>query len=82
MTIAQAKALIKKCRKKKWNVHIREKYNHGQGVLSYLARYLKGGPISNSRIVAIRDNQVTFHIGREKKQLLTLPIAEFIHRFL
>ena len=82
LTIDQAKRLIKKCWKKKWNIHIREKYTHGKGVLTYLARYLKGGPISNSRIVAIRDNQVTFHVGREKKQLMTLTIEEFIQRFL
>ncbi|MBW1960006.1 MAG: transposase [Deltaproteobacteria bacterium] len=27
---------------------------------AYLARYLKGGPISNSRIIRVTDNNVTF----------------------
>src|SRR5262249_46009479 len=39
-------------RKTKWNVHIRERYRHGIGVVMYLARYLRGGPIKNARLVA------------------------------
>ena len=59
-----------------------EKYPHGSGVLTYLARYLKGGPISNSRIIEVTDNNVTFNYGRKKRELMTLPIDEFIERFL
>lgn len=81
-TQGEIQRIIKRLWKKKWNVDIRDKYSHGQGVLTYLARYLRGGPISNSRIVKIEDGKVTFHVGREKKQLLTLPIEEFIERFI
>jgi len=78
----QVKNLMNKLGHKKWNVRICEKYPHGSGVLTYLARYLKGGPISNSRIIVVTDNKVTFNYGRKKRELMTLPINEFIHRFL
>src|SRR5215468_9421080 len=43
-----------------WNVHIRERYRHGAGVVTYLARYLRGGPIKNARLVAWDGDRVTF----------------------
>jgi hypothetical protein len=78
----QVQNLMNKLGRKKWNVRICEKYPHGCGVLTYLARYLKGGPISNSRIIEVTDNNVTFNYGRKKRELMTLSINEFIHRFL
>src|SRR5262249_37885075 len=39
-------------RKTKWNVRIMERYRHGAGVVTSLARYLRGGPIKNARLVA------------------------------
>ena len=74
--------LLNKLGRKKWNVKICEKYSHGNGVLTYLARYLRGGPIGNSRIVNIEDGKVRFNYGREKVEIMTLPTAEFIGRFL
>jgi len=82
MRAQQIKNLLNKLGRKKWNVRICEKYPHGSGVLTYLARYLKGGPISNSRIIRIADNKVTFNIGRKKRELMTLGIDEFIDRLL
>lgn len=82
LSACQVTSLLKKLWKKKFNVHVQDKYSHGKGVLVYLAKYLRGGPISNGRIVGVQDGKVSFHVGREKKRLLTLPVAEFIHRFL
>jgi hypothetical protein len=78
----QVKNLLNKLGRKKWNVRICEKYPHGCGVLTYLGRYLKGGPISNSRIIEVTDNNVTFNYGRKRRELMTLAIDEFIQRFL
>jgi len=78
----QVKNLMNKLGRKKWNVRICEKYSHGSGVLTYLARYLKGGAISNSRIIKVADNKVTFNIGRKKRELMSLAIDEFIERLL
>ena len=38
--LQQMENLLHKLGRLKWNVHIRERYPHGQGVLIYLARYL------------------------------------------
>jgi hypothetical protein len=46
--------------KTRWNVRIMERYRHGAGVVTYLARYLRGGPIKNARLVAWEGDSVTF----------------------
>jgi Putative transposase/Transposase zinc-binding domain len=78
-------------RKTKWNVHIRERYRHGAGVVTYLARYLRGGPIKNARLVAYDGDRVTFTCraraeeaagGSASSQRLTLSVADFLQRWL
>jgi hypothetical protein len=46
--------------RQKWQVHIRERYAHGAGVLTSVARYLRGGPISKTRVVSCTHGEVTF----------------------
>ena len=74
-----------------WNVHIRERYRHGAGVVTYLARYLRGGPIKNGRLVAYDGERVTFtYRARQEEadvesispQRMTLPVADFLQRWL
>lgn len=36
--------------RKDWHVEVMDRYEHGQGVINYLARYVRGGPIKNSQI--------------------------------
>lgn len=77
--------LLKAAGKKKWNVRIQPPYAHGKGVMKYLARYVKGGPIGNHRIIAANDEQVTFHYkdhrdGKHKIQVLRT--GPFISRIL
>ncbi len=75
---------------KSWNVKIHERYEHGQGVATYLARYLRSGPIKNHRLLRIEDGQVHFryrvgtHAGGDgKRQDLTqLPVLVFLMRWL
>jgi hypothetical protein len=52
MTRQQWETLRHKLGRLKWNVHIRERYPHGHGVLTYLARYIRGGPLANTRLVS------------------------------
>ncbi len=47
-------------KKTRWNVHIQERYPHGTGVVTYLARYMRGGPLKNPRLVAYDGHTVTF----------------------
>src|SRR5690606_19570169 len=44
---------IKSTKAKAWNVHLRERYDHARGVATYLAKYVRGGPL--------RDQQLTLH---------------------
>ena len=78
-------------RKTKWNVRIMERYAHGHGVATYLARYLRGGPITKRRLVscdgrevsfAYRDNHDRPEGGKGATSLMRLPIEAFIQRLL
>jgi hypothetical protein len=77
--------------KTRWNVHIMERYAHGAGVVTYLARYLRGGPIKNARLVAWDGERVTFTYrastegalaSTAPRQRMTLPIGDFLQRWL
>jgi len=77
--------------KTRWNVRIMERYAHGAGVVTYLARYLRGGPIKNGRLVAYDGARVTFTCrtrheeadgARPGLQQMTLPVADFLQRWL
>ena len=78
-------------KKTRWNVHIQERYRHGTGVATYLARYMRGGPIKNPRLVACDGATVTFRYidnhtpssaGAGRPQQMTLPIGDFLQRVL
>jgi hypothetical protein len=78
-------------RKTPWNVWIMERYRHGAGVVTYLARYLRGGPIKNARLVAWDGVHATFisharhketATGPASSQRMTLPGADFLQRWL
>ncbi len=42
-SVSQLRSLLNKLGRKKWNVCIQARYDHGQGVAIYLARYVRGG---------------------------------------
>src|SRR4029453_15468537 len=78
-------------RKSRWNVRIMERYRHGAGVITYLARYLRGGPLKNARLVAWDGDRVTFTYrarqeeadgARPELQRMTLQSADFLQRWL
>ena len=62
----QLENLLNKLGRQKWNVHIRERYAHGAGVLTYVARYLRGGPISNTRLVSCAHGEVDLPLPGER----------------
>lgn len=87
MRIQKWKNLKNKLGRKKWNVNIGRRYEYGKGVLMYLARYIRGGSISNKRIVSIRNGEVTFRYQKgkgkadSKKDTMTLPVDRFLRRY-
>jgi len=76
--------LKKKALRRKWIVDRRERYPHGQGVATYLARYVRGGAIKNRRLLRFDGDSVTFRRSRrgEKLEEVTLRTDEFIRRIL
>jgi len=78
-------------RKTPWNVRLMERYRHGAGVVTSLARYLRGGPITNARLVAWDEDRVTFTYrasaeeqasGAVPRSRMTLSSADFLQRWL
>jgi len=60
-------------------------------VVTYLARYLRGGPLKNARLVAYDGERVTFtyrarqeeaDAGLASPHQMTLPVADFLQRWL
>jgi hypothetical protein len=85
-TLGMVKKLLHKVAKgPKWNVHLCSKYSHGNGVVTYLARYLRSGAISNRQILACDESSVTFaYTSHEdgKAHTMTLSGSEFVRRVL
>ena len=75
-------------RKIEWVVYAKRPFAGPEAVLAYLSRYTHRVAISNSRLITLDDNGVTFKWkdyraqGRERYKSMALPIAEFIRRFL
>ena len=74
-----------------WNGHMRERYRHGAGVVTDLARSLRGGPLKNARLVAYDGDCVTFtyrvrqeeaDAGPASPQRMTLSVADFLQCWL
>ena len=83
MSLQRWKNLRNKLGRVKWNVHIRERYEYGKGVLKYLSRYIRGGAISNQRIHSFKSGAVTFRYrdGDNKSREMELPVDEFLRRY-
>src|SRR5262249_127533 len=69
-------------RKRAWNVWIMARYRHGAGVVTYLARYLRGGPIKHARLVAWDGERVTFTYRARQEDADAWPAAAFLPRWL
>lgn len=71
---------------KDWCPYIKETFNGFGNAIEYLGRYTHKIAISNSRIVSVSENQVTFSArGKrpgEPKRRITLNNTEFIRRYL
>lgn len=79
------RVLYKRTYKKVWCIRIEEQYAHGRGVLLYLSRYLRGGPINPKQIIRCDSEQVGFRYKdhRDKRtKVLNLNPIEFIRRIL
>jgi hypothetical protein len=77
--------LLNRLGRLKWNVHLRERYAHGEGVMIYLARYLKGGALRNSQLTQLDERCVGFRYrlhGHAEASTLMLKPEAFMARYL
>jgi hypothetical protein len=49
--------LFNRLGRKPWNVNLRERYDNAEGVVEYLARYVRGGPMHPSQLSKFRADQ-------------------------
>ena len=79
------KALKDKLYQKNWNVHAKSLLSGPDRVIEYLGRYTHRVAISNSRILGVENDQITFKIKDYRTDnytsTMTLPVVEFIRRF-
>ena len=78
--------LLQEAWDKDWIVHAKKPFAGPDQVLTYLGRYTHRVAISNHRIKAIDDQQITFSYkdrsDENRSKTMSLPAMEFIRRFL
>jgi len=81
-------AFLAPLRNKRWFVYAKRPFAGPKAVLAYLSRYTHRVAISNSRLIALQQQRVTFKLkdyrieGPARYTTMTLEVAEFIRRFL
>lgn len=87
VTPARLASLSNRLGRAKWHVYLAQRYAHGEGVATYLARYLRGGPLKNGQLRPTRDGQLCLQPRRddttaERPTPLTLSPAALLTRYL
>jgi hypothetical protein len=69
-----------------WVVYSKRPFGGAEHALQYLGGYTHRVAISNHRLVSLEQGRVTFRwrdsAHKNKKRLMSLPVAEFLRRFL
>lgn len=90
-TVQRIENLLNRLGRDKWHVKIMERYAHGEGVATYVAKYMRGGPMHNSRLLSDDGDKIRFRYknnhdkdakGQGKPDVMELPIETFIQRLL
>jgi hypothetical protein len=72
-------AIKKKLYEKNWNVYSKKALGGVNSVLAYLGRYTHRVAISNSRLINVEDNKVTFRFKnyrkKEKQEITHFPVS-------
>lgn len=88
MTAAGLRRELNRLGRLAWNVRVGERYGHGGGVATYLARYVRGGPLSNAQLRRVTATQVVMRYTAQRKdtgkrtQTMSLSAQAFLQRYL
>lgn len=82
-TTSKCRDLLYKLGKKTWVVHCCKPYAHGNGVITYLSRYVKSGAFKNSQLTQTTNANIVFvyqnhQTGKRARQKMTSE--QFIFR--
>lgn len=79
-------SLLRQTWRKDWVVYCKPPFGGAEHALRYLGCYTHRVAISNHRLVAVAEGKVTFRwrdsAHKNKKRQMTLPVDEFLRRFL
>lgn len=82
----QFRTFLRQLFQQKWVVYAKRPFGGPEHVLQYLARYTHRVAISNHRLIAFNNGDVTFrwkdYAHSNKKRKMTLTADEFLRRFL
>jgi hypothetical protein len=85
MSVQQCLNLLNKVGRIKWHVQIEPAYPYAGGVLKYIGRYIRRGPISERRILSYNGQHVIIgyaHPEKHKHASFKLRVETFILRLL
>lgn len=86
LTLREFKVFTAMLYKIRWVTYCKPPFGGAAQVLDYLGRYTHRVAISNKRILALHDDQVSFswrdYNDNSKVKIMTLPVFEFMRRFL
>jgi hypothetical protein len=77
--------LFNRLGRKEWVVHCCKRYDYGEGVATYLARYVRGGPFNPRQIKGISQGNVRFVYRShqtKRQETAVLEVEQFIRRWL
>lgn len=80
----RATSLINRLGRVSWHVWLCARYAHGEGVLLYLARYLRGGPLRDAQLIAADDRRIVTRYQAHGASTTTLTLAPhaWLRRYL
>jgi hypothetical protein len=84
--VTSQRTLLRQLTRKSWVVYSKAPFAGPEKLLDYLSRYTHRVAISNHRLIACDDKEVTFTYrdrrDGDRRKAMTLPADEFIGRFL
>lgn len=84
-SVDSALKMIRQAYQVKWNVRVQTRYEHGKGVMLYLSRYIKGGPIRGAQITQCTTQSITFRYRDHRDGRVKMrkdSTMDFIDRWL
>ena len=82
MSKSEALRLLKRASTHRWVVDVQKQYLHGDGIATYLARYMRGCPIKNQRLLRPFEGKIRFRPRSSQQRLICLEPQEFLRRLL